>query len=68
MRPVIKGKMGLIRCKGGLEDGKFGDDLGFPDVHPFSLGMWLPDAEVAWRIGMRLVKKVGTKFVQKVGE
>ena len=40
---IVHGKAGLLRCRGGLPGGKYGDNGGFPDVQPWSLGMWLKD-------------------------
>ena len=52
MMPLLmKGKAGFARCKGGLDGGKYGDDEGFPDVQPWSLGMWLRDFELTFPVG-----------------
>ena len=54
--PVINGKAGLIWASGGLADGKFGDGVGFPDVKPFSFGMWLRDSVLEIEVSKQLDK------------
>lgn len=51
MGSVIKGKAGFFRSQGGLRGGKYGDEVGFPDVQPMSLGFWIPDAEMEFGVG-----------------
>ncbi|KAI0339046.1 hypothetical protein BDW22DRAFT_1336759 [Trametopsis cervina] len=53
----MKGKAGLFKAKGGLEDGKMGDDVGFPDVQPWSVGMWLNEFKLEFPVGVELGKK-----------
>ncbi|KAJ3530063.1 hypothetical protein NM688_g7764 [Phlebia brevispora] len=54
---LMKGKAGFFRCKGGLEDGKYGDNEAFPDFRPWSVGMWLRDFELEFPVGEHLGKK-----------
>ena len=48
---LMKGKAGFFWGKGGLEGKKFGDNEGFPDVKPYSLGMWLRNFELDFPVG-----------------
>ncbi|KAJ3479950.1 hypothetical protein NLI96_g8694 [Meripilus lineatus] len=61
----IKGKAGLFRAKGGLEGEKFGDNVGFPDVKPMSLGFWLPDAEMLFDVGEEVIEAKGNSDTKK---
>ncbi|PSS29781.1 hypothetical protein PHLCEN_2v2929 [Hermanssonia centrifuga] len=54
---VMKGKAGLFWGTGGLEGGKYGDEVGFPDVRPWSLGVWIPDADIYFATGDIIGKK-----------
>ncbi|KAI0075586.1 hypothetical protein K474DRAFT_1370916 [Panus rudis PR-1116 ss-1] len=47
----MTGKAGLLWGEGGLEGGKFGNDVGFPDVRLIKLGMWLRDFRLSFPIG-----------------
>lgn len=53
----MKGKGGLFWAKGGLEGGKYGDDVLFPDVRPWSMGMWLKDFELEFPVSEEPGKK-----------
>lgn len=57
VEPVVKGKIGVFRSKGGLEGGKYGDDVDFPDVRQLSLGVWLPDAVIECGEGHEVSRK-----------
>ena len=48
---VMKGKAGFFWGKGGLVGKKFGDNEGFPDAKPYSLGMWLRNFELDFPVG-----------------
>ena len=55
--PHMRGAAGFFRAKGGLEDAKFADGAGFPDVEPWSLGMWLKDFRATFLDGEEIGKK-----------
>ncbi|KAI0339249.1 hypothetical protein BDW22DRAFT_1336398 [Trametopsis cervina] len=55
--PAMKGKAGLFKAKGGLEDGKMGDDVGFPDIQPWTIGMWLNEFQLEFPMGIELGRK-----------
>lgn len=50
MDPEMKGKAGMFWSKGGLEGGKYGDGVGWPDVKPWSAGMWLRDFSLVFDV------------------
>ena len=41
--PVMSGKGAVIWGEGGLEGGRYGDDVGMPDISPWKMGLWLKD-------------------------
>lgn len=47
----MKGKAGFFRSGGALEDGQYGDGVGFPDVRPWKTGMWLTNFELDFYVG-----------------
>jgi len=51
LTPAMSGKAGFLWSNGGLEGGKYGDNKGFPDVQPWSLGMWLKDFALEFEVG-----------------
>ncbi|KAH8097115.1 hypothetical protein BXZ70DRAFT_944312 [Cristinia sonorae] len=51
LTPGMKGKAGVVWAKGGLEGGKFGDGIGFPDVKLWSMGVWMRDFELDFGVG-----------------
>lgn len=53
----MTGKIGIFSAKGGLDASKFGDDVGFPDVSPWSYGIWIKDLELTSPEGVELGKK-----------
>lgn len=55
--PHMRGTAGFFRAKGGLEGGKYGDDDGFPDVSPWSIGMWLKDFAASFSEAEEIGKK-----------
>ena len=55
--PIMKGKAGFFRWTGGLQDGALADNVGFPDVQPWSLGMWLREFDLEFPAGEILDKK-----------
>lgn len=50
-KPVVKGKAGVFRVKGGLPGDRCGDDVGYPPVSPCSFGLWIPLATVECEVG-----------------
>ncbi|TCD60368.1 hypothetical protein EIP91_010259 [Steccherinum ochraceum] len=54
LTPVMKGKAGVFWAQGGLESRRYGDDVGFPDIKLWSLGMWLKDFELEFGISKLL--------------
>lgn len=55
--PHMRGKAGLFSAKGGLEGGKFGDGEAFPDITPWSVGMWMRDFRLTFPVGTDVGKK-----------
>ena len=53
----MKGKAGFFRGAGGLPGGAFGNGIDFPDVKPWSLGMWVREFELNFPIPEVLGKK-----------
>ena len=53
----VYGKAGLMRSSGGLPGGNYGDNEGFPDVQPWSLGMWLRDFGFTIPVGEHFTDK-----------
>lgn len=54
LQPLMKGKMGPFWSNGGLLEGKYGDGIGFPDVKPWSLGLWLRDFHLDFSVGTQV--------------
>ena len=54
---LMKGRAGFFWHKGGLEGKKYGDNEGFPDVKPWSLGMWLRNFELDFTVGKHFGNK-----------
>lgn len=50
MDPTMKGKAGMFWSKGGLEGGRYGDGVGWPDVRPWAAGMWLRDFSLVFDV------------------
>ena len=44
--PLMSGKGTVIWGKGGLEGGKYGDDVGMPNINPWKMGLWLKDFQL----------------------
>lgn len=55
--PIVKGKAGFFRWTGGLEDGALADNVGFPGLRPWSVGMWLREVEIESPVGEVLGEK-----------
>ena len=47
----MKGKGTVIWGEGGLEGGKYGDDVGMPNISPWKWGLWLKDFQLEFPIG-----------------
>ncbi|EKM52508.1 uncharacterized protein PHACADRAFT_149215 [Phanerochaete carnosa HHB-10118-sp] len=59
LTPAMKGKAGFFRWKGGLADGALADNVGLPNVRPWSTGMWLREFELEFPVGDVLGKRGG---------
>lgn len=57
LTPGMSGKAGFFSAKGGLPGGAFADNVGFPDVRPFSTAMWLREFKLEFPVGDVLGKK-----------
>lgn len=53
----MKGKAGFFKSRGGLDGGAYADNIGFPDVKPWSIGMWLREFELEFPVPDILDKK-----------
>ena len=51
LAPLMKVKSCFFHSLGSLNDWKYGDDFGFPDVKPWNTGMWLADFALEFYIG-----------------
>jgi hypothetical protein len=49
--PYLRGKAGVAWGSGGLEGGNWGDDVSFPRVKPWSLGLWWKNVDVCFPQG-----------------
>ena len=54
LKPLMKGKMGPFWSQGGLPEGKYGDGVGFPNVKPWALGLWLRDFHLDFPVGTQV--------------
>lgn len=50
VKPLLQGKAGLAWGSGGLEGGEWGDDVGFPKVKLWSLGLWWKKVGVTFKV------------------
>ena len=55
--PAMKGKAGFFWSKGGLTSGEYSDKEGFPDIQPWSLGIWVREMSFSFILGESLDKK-----------
>ena len=53
--PSMSGKGAVICGEGGLEGGKYGDDVGMPNINPWKRGLWLKDFRLEFPVGEDIV-------------
>ena len=53
--PVMSGKGAVIWGAGGLEGGKYGDDVGIPNINPCKMGLWIKDFKLVSPVGKTIM-------------
>lgn len=56
MDPLMQCKAAIIWGEGGLEGGKYGDDVGMSDIKPWKMGMWLKDFQMDFPVSEEIGK------------
>ena len=56
----MRGKGAVIWGEGGLEGGKYGDDVGMPNISPWKMGLWLKDFQLDFSIGEEITRDQNT--------
>ena len=52
----MTGKATVIWGEGGLAGGKYGDDVGMPDISPWKIGLWIKDFSLDAEAGEEITR------------